>query len=169
MGLDMYLNKKIYVFTQYQYKDNYKTTITIDTGENSLSFETKTGTDYDLADAYWRKANAVHNWFVQNVQNGEDDCGTYELTEEKLKELRDVCEKILSTRVSKGTAIAINQAKELLPTKGGFFYGNTDYDEYYFGELLDTINQIDDLIQTEPPEEIEGVSFSVYYEYSSSW
>ena len=25
----------------------------------------------------WRKANAIHNWFVQNVQKGVDDCGVY--------------------------------------------------------------------------------------------
>ena len=25
---------------------------------------------------YWRKANAIHGWFVRNVQNGKDDCGT---------------------------------------------------------------------------------------------
>ena len=24
--------------------------------------------------AYWRKANQIHNWFVENIQDGEDDC-----------------------------------------------------------------------------------------------
>ena len=23
---------------------------------------------------YWRKANAIHNWFVQNVQDNRDEC-----------------------------------------------------------------------------------------------
>ena len=23
---------------------------------------------------YWRKANYIHNWFVENIQNGSDDC-----------------------------------------------------------------------------------------------
>lgn len=23
---------------------------------------------------YWRKANAIHGWFVDNVQKGNDDC-----------------------------------------------------------------------------------------------
>ncbi len=25
---------------------------------------------------YWRKANAIHQWFVENVQGGEDHFGT---------------------------------------------------------------------------------------------
>jgi hypothetical protein len=28
---------------------------------------------------YWRKANAVHGWFVQHVQGGEDNCRPYEV------------------------------------------------------------------------------------------
>lgn len=35
--------------------------------------------------AYWRKANHIHKWFVDNVQYGVDDCGTYEVTEADLK------------------------------------------------------------------------------------
>ena len=26
---------------------------------------------------YWRKASAIHKWFVDNCQEGDDDCGTY--------------------------------------------------------------------------------------------
>ena len=39
------------------------------------------GTDLDVKAvefrlAYWRKANQVHAWFVEQVQGGKDDCGT---------------------------------------------------------------------------------------------
>jgi hypothetical protein len=33
--------------------------------------------------AYWRKANQIHNWFVKNVQNGQDNCMPYEVSENK--------------------------------------------------------------------------------------
>ena len=29
------------------------------------------------ASIYWRKANAIHGWFVKNAQQGIDDCRTY--------------------------------------------------------------------------------------------
>lgn len=44
---------------------------------------------------YWKKDNHIHNWFVENIQNGDDDCGYYEVSEEKLRELLQVCEKVV--------------------------------------------------------------------------
>jgi hypothetical protein len=31
------------------------------------------GTQVSVTCAYWRKSNQIHNWFVKNVQNNEDD------------------------------------------------------------------------------------------------
>lgn len=50
-----------------------------------------------------------------------------------------------------------NKASELLPTTSGFFFGSTEYDEYYFDDvkqvknyIIDTlINQFDDLDSNE--------------------
>ena len=48
---------------------------------------------------YWRKANQIHNWFVHNVQGGEDDCGNYEVSQSKLIELREICQKVIDTAI----------------------------------------------------------------------
>ena len=45
------------------------------------------GVNVSVNAAYWRKVNAVHKWFVDNVQRGEDDCGEYYVPNSKLKEL----------------------------------------------------------------------------------
>lgn len=45
---------------------------------------------------YWRKANHIHKWFVDNVQDGEDDCKEYRVSIEQLHKLRDICFDILS-------------------------------------------------------------------------
>lgn len=39
---------------------------------------------------YWRKANAIHKWFVDNIQDGEDDCGYYEVAPEYLEDCEDI-------------------------------------------------------------------------------
>ena len=45
---------------------------------------------------YWRKANQIHNWFVNNVQNEIDDCCFHdEVTKEKLLELYDICHEVM--------------------------------------------------------------------------
>src|ERR1017187_4553583 len=53
--------------------------------------------------AYWRKANAIHGWFVNNVQNGIDQCQESVVTREQLNELLSVCyEVIKSTSLVEG-------------------------------------------------------------------
>lgn len=89
---------------------------------------------------YWRKANAIHQWFVENVQEGVDDCNYWrEVTVEDLIELRELCIECLEHR---------NSAHKLLPTTHGFFFGCTDYDDWYFSDLEKTIEICNKAIET---------------------
>lgn len=85
--------------------------------------------------AYWRKANQIHNWFVDNVQNGIDNCQSSYVTREQLKELVCQCKAVLKGKSK-------SKAKNILPSTTGLFFGSTDYDEYYFEDLKYTIKQI---------------------------
>ena len=112
---------------------------------------------------YWRKANEIHNWFVEHVQDGVDDCCYHEeVTKEVLEELLAICQKVLANcelvegKITNGYTFDANgnkvynfvdgkyvkdpsTAMELLPTTSGFFFGNTEYDEYYVQDIEDTI------------------------------
>lgn len=89
---------------------------------------------------YWRKANNIHNWFVENVQNGVDDCCYHgEVTKEDLEELLDICHEVICNP---------NVAELRLPTQGGFFFGSTDYDEYYFDDIRETMDIITKVLET---------------------
>ena len=85
---------------------------------------------------YWRKANAIHRWFVEKVQDGNDDCEKYEVSYEKLYELKNLCEKVINNT---------KKAHELLPTASGFFFGETSYGEWYFHNIENTIASFDKL------------------------
>jgi hypothetical protein len=37
-------------------------------------------------------------------------------------------------------------AQELLPTQSGFFFGSTDYDEWYFSDVEDCKQQMEKLL-----------------------
>ena len=126
MGLDMYLLQRIYPNEKNKVK---------------LTVEGKTGpidpeqVSYTVSDAgYWRKANAVHGWFVENCQNGRDDCQEAEVTYEQFRELRRLCVEVIETK---------NHG--LLPPRSGVFFGSTEIDEDYFDELRETIKIIDAL------------------------
>lgn len=102
--------------------------------------------------AYWRKANAIHNWFVENVQDGEDNCRSYPVSREELQVLLNLCNEVCKDR---------NSANELLPSVEGFFFGGTEYDEWYFGSVEETINQLSNIL--------EKTDHDWYFEYQSSW
>ena len=122
--------------------------------------------------AQWRKANAIHAWFVEHVQGGEDDCGMHdEVTEDVLLELRAACRQIIESAVQVNGQVVngyhYNKAtdrmepilepgkrvlnpevcEQLLPTQGGFFFGGTDYDEYYMADIEETFDQCTKLLE----------------------
>ena len=134
--------------------------------------EQKYGRDRIIEEVgYWRKANQIHNWFIENVQDGEDDCRYHnECTKEILEELLDTCEKVYNSctmmigPVKNGEVYENGEwksiieqgkrvidpsiARELLPTQGGFFFGSTDYDEYYVEQIAETIDIITRVLMT---------------------
>ena len=103
--------------------------------------------------AYWRKANQIHQWFVANVQNGNDDCGSYWVELGQLEALRDVCKGVLDGNL---------KDVESLPTTSGFFFGSTEYDEWYKEDLENTIEQLNPIIERSKDTKAE-------FAYRSSW
>ena len=109
------------------------------------------GVDVMVNVGYWRKCNQIHKWFVDNVQKGEDDCGEYYVSHEKLKELLRTC-----------TLALTNKDPNLLPPQAGFFFGGTDIDQWYWEDLMYTIQQLQPIIDR---PDFENLSFY----YQSSW
>lgn len=145
MGLDMYLERDIYIGGNYAH-NNITGVIDLYRKGEPINIDLKKVTDITEQVGYWRKANAIHNWFVQNCQDGKDECQRTEVAYEHLLELKALCQKTLN-----------EQNSELLPPVGGFFFGSTEIDQGYWDDLKDTINIIDGC----PPDG--------YYYYQASW
>ncbi len=149
MGLDMYLTRKIYVGGEHKH-NKVKGTVNITKGEQKIKLKAKDISEISIQAGYWRKANQIHKWFVDNVQDGEDDCKEYHVSLDQLKELKTICNKVLEEKT---------RAQELLPSQRGFFFGREDYDEWYFKDIEDTIKIVDYCL--------EHKDDSFYYQ--SSW
>lgn len=130
---------------------------TPDSSGGTLSWED--GVAVDVCCIYWRKANAVHGWFVNNCQGGTDDCGDYPVEAEQLAYLRKLCSDAL-TAYTNGDA---GSAQTIMRPVGGFFFGSTDIDEWWAADMQRTIDEIDRVVQA--AARIGNVSFS----YHSSW
>jgi hypothetical protein len=79
---------------------------------------------------YWRKANAIHKWFVDNTQNGEDKCETSNVSLEQIVTLLNICKKVLKDPEKNSFML------EPLP---GFFFGTYNIDENYVYNIKQTI------------------------------
>lgn len=109
------------------------------------------GVHVEVTCAYWRKCNQIHAWFVRNVQQGEDNCGEYYVSHERLKELLNTCK----------TAY-IDRNPALLPPQEGFFFGGTDIDEWYWRDIAETIKKLERVLAL---PDFDKLSFY----YTSSW
>ena len=150
MGLDMYLSKKTYVkYWEHNGDDNYEVKVT---KAGKLTNINPKKVSYIVEEVgYWRKANQIHDWFVKNVQDGVDDCRNAYVSREKLQELFDICRIV---------AIDKSKAEDLLPTASGFFFGGTEYDEWYYEQIDETIQILEEALSDENADE---------FEYHSSW
>ena len=156
MGLDMYLSARKFLWTSFdKSKPNRDDEISNAIRELVPEIGDMKPRYIEVEAMYWRKANHIHAWFVDNVQDGNDDCGYYTVSREQLQELAELCEQALADP---------DFAVENLPTRSGFFFGGTEYDEYYLDMCQDTAAAIRKILEN--PGFNEG-----YWEfqYHSSW
>lgn len=146
----MYLTKQTYVGANY---DHNKITGEIELYKDGKLIDVNLSrvTNINERVGYWRKANHIHKWFVDNCQNGVDDCKEYYVSIEQLKELLQRCKDVLQD---------IDLAVTLLPTTSGFYFGSDAYGESYIDDTKATIKIIEDILA----EDIDG-----RYYYRSSW
>ena len=161
MGLDMHLSKKTYVQNWEHHTPEERHEVIVKKGGELVETIKAHRVKYIEEEvAYWRKANHIHKWFVDNIQGGEDNCNHYYVEIDDLINLLDLCKKVKEDP-SKGD--------ELLPTTQGFFFGSTDYDEYYMRDIEYTIEILEEALSEKVKDENGREYYSSGYYYSSSW
>ena len=192
MGLDMYLSKRHYVQNWEHNGPEKQHEITVKIGGKKYPYINTSKITYIIEEvAYWRKANCIHDWFVQHCQEGRDECQESYVTLAQLQELYDACvlvrdnSKLKDGKIRNGSTIEMEDgipvekpiiekgkviedpsvAQDLLPTASGFFFGGTDYDEYYMQDILHTI----EMLKPEIEAKYEKGFYEPEYYYRASW
>jgi hypothetical protein len=162
MGLDQYLTAKKYV-SKWNYDGGYDNKAITQEFQDLLPMDTPDITKYgqfagitvEYPVGYWRKANAIHNFFVQNVGEDVDDCREMWVDRDVLVELRSRCDDVIKADNTE------EMAKEVgLETVSGFFFGDTEYGDWYKEDLKLTV-EICDFVLALPEE------YSLHYQ--ASW
>jgi hypothetical protein len=149
MGLDMYLYAGKFISNTPPFKEGTRHEEIVDALDAQGFAKGHIVTQMEVA--YWRKANAIHGWFVDGE---DDDCSPIQVTRENLIRLRDVCKELLVDKDA-------DKAEELLPPMSGFFFGSTGIDEWYWENVQETATLLDNIL-TEVPEDWS-------FEYQASW
>ena len=161
MGLDSYLYAKKYV-SKFDYSDTqnkiisqeYMDLLPMDTPDITALGEFA-GITVTYPVGYWRKANAIHNYFVQKLGGGEDNCQEMWVSHVHLVDLRGRCVDVLKADNTE------EMAKEVgLETVSGFFFGDTEYGDWYKDDLRLTIKICNKALDL--PEEYD-------LHYQASW
>jgi hypothetical protein len=156
MGLDMYLKREHYVKNWDHNPEEKRFNVTVKMGGKAYE-----GINSDKISSiseeimYWRKFNALHNWIITNCALGVDECQLIDVSKDELIELYNILKEINVNR---------DKAEELLPTASGFFFGGTDYDDYYFDEVKRTIEELRPYIQ-----DMHEKGSNSYFVYQASW
>ena len=162
MGLDQYLTAKKYV-SKWDYSGGFDNRVITQEFQDLLPMDTPDITRYgqyagitvEYPVGYWRKANAIHNYFVQTLGEGVDECQEMYVPRETLSDLRERCVEVI------GSDNMEQMAQEVgLETVSGFFFGDTEYGEWYREDLKLTVEICDHVLKL--PEE-----YSLHYQ--ASW
>jgi hypothetical protein len=176
MGLDMYFEgtfaKRAFVDNKFDNRANSQIDPDFKNALESIGFKDApvefTNWNYysiNIPIAYWRKVNSIHNWFVENVQDNNDDCDRYYVNEENIRELiKDINHVLSEPDPKKREALA----EANLPNTTGCFFGSQDYDQCYFNELKYTKKRMQACLDWQEKMAGTGKCFDNFY-YQSSW
>lgn len=99
---------------------------------------------------YWRKANAIHRWFVEECADGVDECQDIIVYRDRIEDLLSLCSEALDSK-----------DPSILPPQSGFFFGSTEIDEWYWNDIERT--------HTELTRVLDEVENEEYFVYRASW
>ena len=104
--------------------------------------------------AYWSKANQIHRWFVDNVQDGVDDCREMLVNIGQLSNLLTTVIEVLNNGTKKF-------ALEKLPPSSGYFFGSETIGQRYWESLKDTKRMLKKVLKSDTDD--------ASYFYCASW
>lgn len=153
MGLDSYLYRHTYVKNYHGDKKHKVTVLT--NGEERKDIKPERIAYIVEEVGYWRKFHELHQWFVNNCGDGEDNCKPIFVSNETIKDLINVLKN--TKRAFKKNRISDN-VEVLTPIQ---------YQEYFLRDVEDAIDFFKKLLKEEEKNNKDGF-FGDFF-YRASW
>lgn len=105
--------------------------------------------------AYFRKVNFLIPFFEETLFSEINNLEDLKVTKESIEELKNRCEQVLNDHTL---------AKDLLPTQSGFFFGSTNYDEYYYKNVENVLETCKTLLpEFDNLKDGERIVFNIWF------
>lgn len=119
----------------------------------------------------FRKANHIHAYMINNFHDGKDNQKDFRVPILGIIEFKEVLTKVIaSLEASPKKTIQVKSgwnkdgdmysnvevfedtsvAEELLPTQSGFFFGGTEYDEWYLDQCKEALDMCNKILESNP-------------------
>ena len=119
------------IATNYDWKIHPYTDGILDLPDLKAKLDREVEGAYEEYNAYFRKVNFLFKYYEDRGKMYEQ---CYAFTDvDDVDDLIDRCERVLKNH---------GLAHSLLPTQSGFFFGSTDYDDWYFSDVKDCLKQM---------------------------
>ena len=119
------------IATNYDWKIHPYTDGILDLPDLKAKLDREVEGAYEEYNAYFRKVNFLFKYYEDRGRMYEQ---YYAFTDaDDVDDLIDRCERVLKNH---------GLAYSLLPTQEGFFFGSTDYDNWYFSDVKDCLKQM---------------------------
>ena len=171
MGLDIFFHKTSRSRWN-EYQDECDKLANLSDEEKEQGFHGTEAPDDKFAPeevGYFRKVNFLMEFFAY-----DGNCEYKEITREQLEELQDKCLVISSMKPSRvelykpdketpwDKARVVNvysdkdkqRCAEILPTCPGFFFGSTDYGEWYFADVKEVLTWVTGVLKDLEDDEV---------------
>lgn len=128
--------KKDVFFKTYEWKIEPYSKAILSPMEVLVEFEKSKRSYFKVEDAYFRKVNFIYAFFQDFLV--DESCL---VSKSAIVELMDYCKDVLEHhKADKDGGVAYAEAN--LPTQAGFFFGSTRYDDWYWHDVEDCLNQM---------------------------
>lgn len=134
MGLDQYIKKSTFADNKLKYQ----------LGQLNLPAGIKAERISNIQEeiAYFRKFNALHLHIVECEETDDDNCRDFYFNP-YIRTLKEICDEILIDKDPE-------KAHSLLHTGDGFFFGSTEYDEWYFEDVQKLHDVLVGILEEDP-------------------
>lgn len=88
-------------------------------------------------DVYFRKVNFIYGFFSEEINPDTESCI---VSKSRIEDLIDACKRVFQNKGDVG------YAEEHLPTQAGFFFGSTEYNDWYWEDVEDCYKKMTEVL-----------------------